>query len=268
MFEAQITGTTAQVSQSAQWAPFNHGYIWQNTSEYEIIADPSISYQNTFIGSVTQQATSVVTETDPLCYEYDAGCFSIYGFEYKPGFEDGYITWVSNNKVSWTLLGPGMGPDPLVEIQERPVPPEPMYIIMNLGMSYNFGPVDLDHLPFPVHMRVDYIRVYQPSNAITYTAVLTAINRGDWLERSVVEEYSKRMWETMQSRDIQPNRVTYNVLLKASLENQEPEGLGHMVYPAEGADGPEGVGHGEGGDGGHARVQDEQDHGLATDVVE
>ena len=96
-----------------------------------------------------------------------------------------YITWISNNKVSWTLKGPGLGPDPLVEISERPVPPEPMvsfseiamgpssdtyarsqYIIMNLGMSYNFGEVDLDHLPFPVHMRVDYIRVYQPSNAI------------------------------------------------------------------------------------------------------
>ena len=90
----------------------------------------------------------------------------------------------------------------MVEIQERPVPGEPMvspptsylhlypllhlfyrpsertvlnptltshpprqYIIANLGMSYNFGPIDLDHLPFPVHMRVDYIRVYQPSNA-------------------------------------------------------------------------------------------------------
>ena len=37
---------------------------------------------------------------------------------------------------------------------------------MNLGMSFNFGPVDLDHLPFPVHMRVDYIRVYQPAGAI------------------------------------------------------------------------------------------------------
>jgi beta-glucanase (GH16 family) len=36
---------------------------------------------------------------------------------------------------------------------------------MNLGMSTNFGTVDLAHLPFPVHMRVDYIRVYQPSNA-------------------------------------------------------------------------------------------------------
>lgn len=83
-------------------------------------------------------------------------------------------------------MGTGMGPDPTVEISERPVPPEPMvsairlspsssfcltppnpqYIIMNLGMSYNFGEIDLDHLPFPVHMRVDYIRVYQPSSAV------------------------------------------------------------------------------------------------------
>ncbi|RDX53906.1 glycoside hydrolase family 16 protein [Polyporus arcularius HHB13444] len=168
VFEAQINQDTliAQVSQSAQWAPFNHAYVWQNTSDNEVIADPSISFQNTFTGSVTQQATSVVTSTNPNCYEYDAGCYSIYGFEYKPGFEDGYITWISDNKISWTLNGPGMGPDPLVEIQERPVPGEPMYIIANLGMSFNFGPVDLDHLPFPVHMRIDYIRVYQPSNAI------------------------------------------------------------------------------------------------------
>ncbi|KAI0722784.1 beta-glucan synthesis-associated [Earliella scabrosa] len=168
MFEAQIDQNTfiAQVSQSAQWAPFNHEYTWLNTSDNAIIVDPTISFLNTFKGSVTQQATSVVTSTDPNCYEDEAGCYSIYAFEYKPGFEEGYITWVSNNKISWTLNGPGMGPDPLVEIQERPVPGEPMYIIMNLGMSFNFGPVDLEHLPFPVHMRVDYIRVYQPSGAI------------------------------------------------------------------------------------------------------
>ena len=30
-------------------------------------------------------------------------------------------------------------------------------------MSENFGLVDLAHLPFPVHMKVDYIRVYQPA---------------------------------------------------------------------------------------------------------
>jgi len=36
------------------------------------------------------------------------------------------------------------------------------YLIMNLGMSTNFGPVSLDNILFPVHMRVDWIRVYQP----------------------------------------------------------------------------------------------------------
>jgi len=29
-------------------------------------------------------------------------------------------------------------------------------------MSKNFGRVDTEHIPFPVHMKVDYIRVYQP----------------------------------------------------------------------------------------------------------
>lgn len=31
-------------------------------------------------------------------------------------------------------------------------------------MSRNFAPVDLEDIPFPVHMRVDYVRVYQPVN--------------------------------------------------------------------------------------------------------
>lgn len=33
-------------------------------------------------------------------------------------------------------------------------------------MSNNFGPVDLGQLTFPAHMRIDYVRVYQPTNAI------------------------------------------------------------------------------------------------------
>ena len=40
------------------------------------------------------------------------------------------------------------------------------YIIMNLGMSRNFGFVDLEHLTFPATMRIDYIRVYQPTHSI------------------------------------------------------------------------------------------------------
>ena len=40
------------------------------------------------------------------------------------------------------------------------------YIIVNLGMSKNFGNIDFDHLVFPAQMRVDYIRVYQDVDAI------------------------------------------------------------------------------------------------------
>ncbi|TFK55574.1 glycoside hydrolase family 16 protein [Heliocybe sulcata] len=168
IFEAQITGTplSSQVSQSAQWAPFNAGYLWDNTTDNEVIADPNISILNSFIGSATQQATSVVTDTTGACYEYEQGCYSVYGFEYKPGFDDAYITWISENKVAWTLNAAGMGADTATEISARPVPQEPMYIIMNLGMSTNFGEVDIAHLPFPVHMRVDYVRVYQRKDSI------------------------------------------------------------------------------------------------------
>lgn len=40
------------------------------------------------------------------------------------------------------------------------------YMIINLGMSKNFGVVDFEHLTFPNHLRVDYVRVYQPVNAV------------------------------------------------------------------------------------------------------
>ncbi|KAF4575138.1 hypothetical protein EYR36_006494 [Pleurotus pulmonarius] len=161
VFEAQMSGTplSGEVSQSAQWAPFNAGYVWNNdTTTNMIIRDSSITRQNSFIGSITQQATSVITKTNPDCYELEQGCFSIYAFE--------YILWVSDNKESWTLNVQGLGPDPAVEISARPVPQEPMYILINLGMSKNFGEVDVAHLTFPVHMHVDYIRVYQPKDAI------------------------------------------------------------------------------------------------------
>ncbi|KAK0476644.1 beta-glucan synthesis-associated [Armillaria novae-zelandiae] len=168
VFEAQINEHTliAQVSQSGQWAPFNHAYVWQNTSDNFYVRDPSISQLNTFTGNVQQQATSVVTNTDTECYEKTGGCFSIYAFEYKPGYDDGYITWISSNQIAWSIKAAGVGPDSSVEISERPVPTEPMYIIANLGMSTNFGPVDIEHLGFPVHMTIDYIRVYQPTDSI------------------------------------------------------------------------------------------------------
>lgn len=102
IFEAQMGGSPliGQVSQSAQWAvrtkvrqisfrlvhsihfqPFNREYNWLNTSDNEVIADLSMSALNGFKGSATQQATSVVTDTNQQCYELVADCFSVYGFE-------------------------------------------------------------------------------------------------------------------------------------------------------------------------------------------
>ncbi|TFK25736.1 glycoside hydrolase family 16 protein [Coprinopsis marcescibilis] len=168
LFEAEIDSDTlvAGVSQSAQWAPFDDHYEWASTADNLIIENPEISTLNTFVGGAEQQSTSVITRTNTRCYENDGGCYSVYGFEYNPGFDDAYITWVANDAPSWTLRAPGVGANPRVQISARPVPQEPMHLIMNLGMSRSFGPVDLAHLPFPAQMKVDYIRVYQPTHSI------------------------------------------------------------------------------------------------------
>ncbi|KAF5385867.1 hypothetical protein D9615_002551 [Tricholomella constricta] len=156
---------TGEVSQSCQWAPFNENYVWFNTSDNMIIPDATTTSFNAYVGGITQMTTSALTKTNPLAYELDGGRFSVYAFEYKPGFDDGYITWITDNKIAWTLRAPGLAADDGVKISARPIPQEPMYIIINLGISKNFGDVDFGHLTFPTQMRVDYVRVYQPRDA-------------------------------------------------------------------------------------------------------
>jgi len=151
-----------QVSLSGQWAPFNPSYEYVNTSTSTQLWDTKKAYYNDYLGGVYQQATSVLGETDPDCYTGAKGCFSRYGFEYATG-DDGYITWLSNGKKTWTLRSEAMGPNTRAKIGQRLVSVEPMYIIINLGLSENFGAVDYDGLGalFPVEMWVDYVRVYQ-----------------------------------------------------------------------------------------------------------
>ncbi|KIY66706.1 glycoside hydrolase family 16 protein [Cylindrobasidium torrendii FP15055 ss-10] len=170
IFEAQVTGDgIGEVSQSGQWAPFNEGYIWDNSSANFDLVDPSISELNTYMGGSTQQATSVVSKTNQDCYQHGGtDCFAVYGFEYKPGFDkdDAYIGWINDGKYTWSIQAAGVGADSGVEIGARPVPQEPFYLIANLGMSTNFGTVDLDHIAFPAIMAIDYIRVYQHPDRI------------------------------------------------------------------------------------------------------
>lgn len=35
-----------------------------------------------------------------------------------------------------------MGPNAVTKVGQRPVPQEPMYLLLNLGLSENFGPVE------------------------------------------------------------------------------------------------------------------------------
>ncbi|KAF9479722.1 glycoside hydrolase family 16 protein [Pholiota conissans] len=168
VIEAQVSGDplVGQVSQSAQWAPFNAQYEWFNTTDNFNINNASRSILNTYTGGALQQATSVVTDTNQQCYEMTGGCSDIYGFEYAPGFDNSYITWISSGVPSWTIKSGGLAADTRVEISQRPIPQEPMYLIINLGISENFGDVDFTHLVFPTTMRVDYIRVYQAADKL------------------------------------------------------------------------------------------------------
>ena len=188
LFEGQVDGTTGCVSQSGQWAPFNNGYEFQNNSNGLIIDDPSITIQNSYIGGPLQQATSYVTQTNQICYQQNEGCFSIYGIEYRPGYEadNAYITWISDGKKAWTLEAAGVGADPITNISARPISQEPMALIANLGMSSSFSFLDFDNLVFPAVMRVDWIRVYQPSDAVNIGCDPEAYPTKDYIEANKV----------------------------------------------------------------------------------
>ncbi|KAL7421019.1 hypothetical protein Q5752_003903 [Cryptotrichosporon argae] len=168
MFEATVDSTELMgfVSQSGQWAPFNPHYYFLNSSndEYEVYNDNATSI-NTYLGGVYQQATSALTLTDQDCYTGGTGCFSTYGFEYAPG-GDGYITWIANGAKAWTVRGAAMAANAEAAVGQRVVSEEPMYIIVNLGLSENFGAIDYTGLAsqWPVEMHIDYIRVYQDPN--------------------------------------------------------------------------------------------------------
>ncbi|KAJ7573871.1 beta-glucan synthesis-associated [Mycena floridula] len=170
MFEAQVSRAqgVGGVSQSGQWAPFDDSYLWFNTSENQIIYDPDRTNHNDYQGGAYQEATSAYTITNQDCYQQSGTqCFSTYGFEYKPGYDDAYISWITDNKLAWTLNVGAVGPNSNTQIAQRPIPQEPMYIIANLGMSNNFGgSPDFDNLVFPAIMSIDWVRVYQPKNAI------------------------------------------------------------------------------------------------------
>lgn len=61
--------------------------------------------------------------------------------------------------LAWTLLQSATQPNPRTQVSTRLIPPEPLYIIANLGISLNFGAVDFDRLAamWPVHMEIESV---------------------------------------------------------------------------------------------------------------
>ncbi|PWN93590.1 SKN1-domain-containing protein [Acaromyces ingoldii] len=171
VFEAQVSSAKKMtVSQSGQWAPFNDHYNVKNTTADgpAFTMYQESSHFNTYTGELTQQSTSTVTDASQLALQYGGDdSFAVYGMEYQPG-HDGYIEWVSDGQPSWRLNKAALVADPISQISARPVPQEPMYIIFNLGVSQNFGTVEWKKLEalWPAVMSVDWVRVYQPSDAI------------------------------------------------------------------------------------------------------
>jgi hypothetical protein len=166
----------------------NNAYQWSNTSKNYNIPNADVTQLNSYLGGVYQQSTSGVTNTskseiscncsdanqilDQNCYTQVTGCFSTYGYQYKPGIyfffssvlheltplsgysADGavsethvfpivifdavftqYISWITNDVVGWTLDAGALVADPVTEISDRPIPQEPMVKTSFLGCS-------------------------------------------------------------------------------------------------------------------------------------
>ncbi|GAA5954848.1 hypothetical protein JCM3765_007791 [Sporobolomyces pararoseus] len=162
--EGQIwsTGTTGSASQSIQVAPFTAGYLWKNETPYIETNDAQwVIKQNQWHGSVYQESMSLEVQTDATSFE-GAG-YTTYGFEYEPseGDKAGHIQWAINGTETWRLNDNAMGPSPEAGIGQRKVSVEPMYINLNLAISYKFQVPEWGKIRFPGTLRIASVRVYQ-----------------------------------------------------------------------------------------------------------
>ncbi|KAK7460821.1 hypothetical protein VKT23_008750 [Stygiomarasmius scandens] len=159
------------VSQSAQFAPFTHDYLFGNAKDQWKVWDPSKSRPNSYRGSAVQQAVSGLSKipdegfqgTDPSTRR-----FVTYGFEYysnPSSRSDGFITWQVDGKPTIRVGAAAMQSDPEdaggTGVSQRLIPEEPMSIVLNLGMSFNWQQIDISTMIFPAEMLIDYVRVYQ-----------------------------------------------------------------------------------------------------------
>ncbi|EEB90334.1 hypothetical protein MPER_11470, partial [Moniliophthora perniciosa FA553] len=115
-------------SQSAQFAPFNHDYVFNDSPDVYVIHDRSRTYPNTYTGSPLQQAVSGLSKVPDDGFEIPGGRYVTYGF----------VTWQVDGKPTVTMrpgsVGPDTGPGGSM-VNSRIIPEEPLYAILNKGIS-------------------------------------------------------------------------------------------------------------------------------------
>lgn len=113
---------------------------------------------NAYRGGPYQEAISGLTNLNNDWY--DGKAYQKYSFEYKTG-EDGFITWHVGDEETWTMDARATGPNG--NIGRRPIPEEPLSVIINSGMSNSFAFINVDGIAklLPATMRIDYLRIYQ-----------------------------------------------------------------------------------------------------------
>lgn len=144
----RVVGTA---SQSAQYAPFDAWY--QPNYDFVEVYSRDVTSMNSYRGGNFQQAVSGVTVLNNAWY--DGEQYQTYGFEYVPG-DAGHIVWNVGRDPTWKLRAQATASNG--NVGQRPVPTEPMSIIMNVGMSHSFAWIDFARLAgvLPAKMRVDW----------------------------------------------------------------------------------------------------------------
>ena len=164
---ADATRAIGIATQSLQVAPFD---IWQYPN-YEYTATPhrAVSGVNSWTGGPFQQAVSAVTTLNNAWY--DGAAYQRFAFEYHPGTSpSSFISWTLGAPPGvemFRLTAPALSTNG--NIGPRPIPLEPLSLILNLGMSPNWAPIDAARLRFPAVLRVDHVRWYQLPDARSVT---------------------------------------------------------------------------------------------------
>ncbi|KAB5596414.1 Beta-glucan synthesis-associated protein SKN1 [Ceratobasidium theobromae] len=166
IIEAQINTHLrhGEVSQSLQVAPFNYQYEFVNTTPSTTVYNDATTAINSYKGGPYQQCVSCVSSVNSSNYVLGGGGYGKYGFEYwsnRKKRSEGFVTWSVDDKAMWTVTSSAVGPDSVSQVSDRIISEEPMYIILNLGLSPSFQGIDFKNLKFPATMLVDYVRVYQ-----------------------------------------------------------------------------------------------------------